>query len=161
VATTTGGIFSLLIPLALLSAEGAGLEYTKTLPINARRIIVSKSLVSTATYVPVPLTLLALTLVKQLTSPLTILIPYVTLFSIASASILEIRLFLGSVAKGKIAALVNDVEKLIAGVAIILIPMVTYASTYFISLNHVVAILTMTGVALVELAIAVNLLKRS
>lgn len=161
VATTTGGIFSLLIPLALLSAEGPGLEYTKTLPINARRIIVSKSLVSTATYVPVPLTLLALTLVKQLTSPLTILIPCVTLFSIASASILEIRLFLGSVAKGKIAALVNDVEKLIAGVAIILIPMVTYASTYFISLNHVVAILTMTGVALVELAIAVNLLKRS
>lgn len=161
VATMTGGIFSLLIPLALLSAEGAGLEYTKTLPINARRIIVSKCLVSTATYVPVPLTLLALTLVKQLTSPLTILIPWVTVLSIASASIIEIRLFLGSASKRKIAAIVNDLEKLIAGVVITLIPMFTYAITYFISFNHILAVLTMSGGAIAEMGTAVYLLKRS
>jgi len=161
VATTTGGIFALLMPLALLNAEGTGLEYTKTLPVNANRIITSKTLISTATYVPVPLTLLAMTLMKQLTSPLIILIPVFTTLTIASASIFEIKLFLSSATKGRIAALILDVEKLIAGVMITIIPEIAYAVTYFISIDHILAILTMGVAAVAELAMAVYLLGRS
>jgi predicted permease len=161
VATAMGGIFALLMPLALLNAEGPGLEYTKTLPVNANRIITSKTLISTATYVPVPLTLLGMAFMKQLTSPLTILIPYITIMAIASASIFEIKLFLSSATKGKIAALIHDLEKLIAGVIITLIPEVAYATTFFISFDHVLAILIMGGTAVAELAMAVYLLKRS
>lgn len=161
VATTTGGIFALFMPLALLNAEGTGLEYTKTLPVTANRIITSKTLIATATYIPVPLTLLSLALMKQLTSPIAILIPYITTLAIASASIFEIKLFLDSAAKGRIAAIIHDLEKLVAGIVIILVPEVAYATTYFVSLDHILAILVMTVSATTELGIAVSMLRRS
>jgi predicted permease len=161
VATTTGGIFALLMPLALLNAEGTGLEYTKTLPVNANRIMTSKTLISTATYVPVPLTILAMSFMKQMTSPLTILIPFLTILAIASASIFEIKLFLSSAANGKIAAVARDAEKLVAGVITALIPQIAYAASYFISFDHVTAILTMGGAAVIELAVALYVLERS
>jgi predicted permease len=159
VATATGGFFALFMPLALLSAEGPGLEYTKTLPVTARKIIISKTLITTATYAPVPLTLLGLAFIKQLTSPLAILIPYAIILAIASASILEIKLFLNSAAKGRIAALVHDLEKLIVGVAIILIPEVVYVTAYFVSFDHILAIFAMCGAAVAELAMAVHVVK--
>ncbi len=161
VATTTGGIFALLMPLALLSAEGTGLEYTKTLPVNASRIMTSKTLISTATYVPVPLTMLAMLFVKQMTSPLAILVPFLAILAIASASIFEIKLFLRSAAKGKIAAAARDVEKLVAGVITALIPQIAYAASYFISFDHVTAILAMGAAAVIELAVALYVLKHS
>jgi predicted permease len=161
VATATGGIFALLMPLALLSAEGKGLEYTKTLPVNATEIIASKTFVSTVTYVPVPLTLLALAFVKPLVSPPAILIPCFTTLAIASASVFEIRLFLGSAAKGRIAALARDLEKLVAGVTIALVPEAAYAIAYLFSFDHVFAISVMGGVAVAELALAMCMLRRS
>ena len=161
VATAMGGIFSLFLPLGLLNAEGNGLEYTKTLPLNISRIITAKALISTVTYVPVPLALLCMASMKPLTSPVAIFIPFVTVLAIASASIIEIKLFLGFVTQGRIAALIHDFEKLIAGVIITLIPEGAYVATYFISVNHISAILAMSGTAIAELAMAVYLLKRS
>lgn len=161
VATTTGGIFALLMPLALLNAEGTGLEYTKTLPVNANKIIVSKTLISTAVYVPVPLTMLAMSFMKQMTSPAAVLIPFLSIMAIASASIFEIKLFLGSAARGKIAAVALDAEKLAAGAMTALIPQIAYAAAYFISFNHAIAILTMGAAATIELAVALYALKRS
>ena len=161
VTTFMGGIFALLMPLALLNSEGTGLEYTKTLPVSANRIITSKALISTATYVPVPLALLAVALLKPLTSPLTLLIPIFTILAIASASIFEIKLFLDSVTKGNIAALIHDLKKLITGVMTLLIPEAAYATTYLISFDHILAIFVMGGAAISELAMAVYLLKRS
>jgi len=161
VTTFMGGIFSLLMPLALLNAEGNGLEYTKTLPMNVNRIIISKTLISTATYVPVPFALLVMAFLKPLTSPLTMLIPFFIMLAIASASVFEIQLFLSSVTKGKIAALTHDLKKLITGVTTLLTPMAAYALAYLISFNHILAILCMGGATISELTIAVYLLKRN
>jgi predicted permease len=161
VGTSLGGIFALLLPLALLSAEGRGLEYTKTLPISPRRIVVPKALVSTATYVPVPLALAVLSLVKPLTSPSTILIPFLIIMAVASASVFEIKLFLRTAAKGKIASVLNDFEKLTVGVFIILVPEVAYATTFLTTFNHGFCLLAMGGVALAELAVALYVLSRS
>lgn len=159
VATALGGIFAMFMPLALLSAEGKGLEYTKTLPVDAKQIVISKTSICTAAYVPVPLALSAMAFMKPLSSPLVILVPYVTLLATASASIFEIKLFLGSAAEGKIEALVHDLEKLVAGITIMLIPEAAYVTAYIVSLNHILAILVMSGAALAELATAVCLLK--
>jgi predicted permease len=159
VATVTGGILALLMPLALLTAEGRGLEYAKTLPVNANRIVASKALVSTAAYVPVPLTLLGISFMKQLTSPVAIVIPFLTTLAIATASVFEIKLFLNSASKGRIAAVVRDAEKLIAGVMIALAPEITYAVSYLISHDHVSAILTMGGTAVAELLLALYVLR--
>jgi predicted permease len=161
VATVTGGILALLMPLALLTAEGKGLEYAKTLPVNANRIITSKALVSTTAYVPVPLTLLGISFLKQLTSPIAIAIPFLTILAIASASVFEIKLFLNSAAEGRIAAVIRDAEKLVTGVVIALAPEIAYAASYLISYNHVAAILAMSGTAIVELALALYVLRSS
>ena len=156
-----GGIFALLLPLALLSAEGRGLEYTKTLPISPRRIVVPKALVSTATYVPVPLALAALSFFKPLTSPSTILVPFLIVMAVASASVFEIKLFLKSAARGKIASVINDFEKLAVGVLIILVPVVAYAIVFLATFSHGFSLLAMGGAAIVELAAALYMLRRT
>ena len=161
VTTFMGGIFVLLMPLALLSAEGAGLEYTKTLPLNINKIITSKTLISTLTYVPVPIVLLVMAFLKPTTSPLTILIPFFIILSIASASVFEIQLFLNSVTTGKISSLIHDLKKLVIGVITLVIPMIAYAFTYLLSFSHVIAIFSIGGVSLSELMLALYLLKRN
>ncbi len=159
VVTFMGGILSLLMPLTLLHAEGTGLEYSKTLPMNANKILVSKTLISTATYVPVPLALLIVAILKPISSPFIIFIPFFTILAIASASIFEIRLFLSSVTKGKIAALIHDLKKLITGVMTITLPMAAYSLGFLVSFSHILALLSMAAIAFAELATAVYLVK--
>ena len=161
VLTFMGGVFVLLMPLALLSAEGTGLEYTKTLPMNVNRIITSKTLISTLTYMPVPLVLLLMALVKPLSSPFALFIPFSVILSIASASVFEIQLFLGSVTKGKIAGLLHDLKKLVFGFATLTIPLAAYAVAFLISFSHIFAVLAMGGASASELALAIHLLKRN
>lgn len=161
VSTFMGGVFVLLMPLALLSAEGSGLEYTKTLPMNVNQIITSKTLISTLTYVPVPFVLLVMAFLKPLSSPLTLFIPFFVLLSIASASIFEIHLFLCSVTKGKIASLIHDLKKLVVGVTTLTVPLAAYAVLFLVSFSHVFAVLAMGGASASELALAIHLLKRN
>ena len=160
VSTLMGGIFALLLPFALLNAEGRGLEYTKTLPLSSRQIIISKALVSTATYVPVPLALVGLSLVKPITSFSALFIPFFIIIAIASASIFEVKLFLGTVAKGKIVAVVNDLEKLFVGVLTVLLPELAYAALFLATLNHWFSLLAMGGTVLLEIAISSYMLQR-
>jgi hypothetical protein len=157
--TLLGAIFALFLPLALLSAEGKGLEYTKTLPISSRRIVVPKALVSTVTYVPVPIALTVLSLFKPLAATSTILIPYLIILPVASASIFEIKLFLRTAAKGKISSVLTDFEKLTLGMGIVLVPEVAYAVEYLATFNHAIAILAMAVVAFAEFAAALFALR--
>jgi predicted permease len=159
VSTFMGGVFVLLMPLALLSAEGTGLEYTKTLPMNVNQIITSKTLISTLTYVPVPLVLLVMALVKPLSSPFILFIPFFVVLSIASASVFEIQLFLDSVTKGKIAGILHDLKKLVVGVTTLTIPLATYAVVFLVSFSHIFAVLAMGGASASELALTIRLLK--
>lgn len=154
VATSMGAIFTLLVPLALVGSEGKGLEYTKTLPLTPQKMVSSKALITMATYIPVPFALLCIASLKPLTSWFTILIPFFMMIPIVSASIFEIMLFLRSVAKSKIAGIVNDAEKIFVGLLTILVPEAAYVVAYLFSFNHAFAILTMGGVALAELWIA-------
>ncbi len=160
IATSMGGIFTLLLPLALLSAEGKGLEYTKTLPIGSDKITESKTLLTLATYLPVPLALTAISCFRPLTSLSSILIPFLLIASVASASIFEIRLFLRATAKGKIAAVLNDLEKMTAGVMTVLVPVSMYALVYLKSFDHVVSLVFLAGTVVAELTIALLLRRR-
>ncbi|WNZ29897.1 MAG: hypothetical protein IAX21_03285 [Candidatus Bathyarchaeota archaeon] len=161
VSTLMGGIFVLLMPLALLNSEGKGLEYTKTLPLSLNRIVTSKTLISTLTFVPVPLVLLVLAFLKSITSPLVILIPFFSILSIASASIFEIQLFLSIVTKGKISALIHDLKKLVVGISTLIIPLLVYAIVYVVFLSHFFAVLSMGVVSISELVLAFYSLKRT
>jgi predicted permease len=160
VATSMGAVFTLLVPLALVSSEGKGLEYTRTLPITPQRMVSSKALITMATYIPVPFALLCVASLKPLTSWLTILIPFFMIIPVVSASVFEIMLFLRSVGKRKIAGIVNDAQKIFVGLLTILVPEGAYVVAYLFSFNHVFAILTIGGVALAELWIALYILGR-
>lgn len=161
IASFMGGVFALLLPLALLSAEGKGLEYTKTLPIDSYRIVVSKAAVTTLTYLSVPLTLDGLAVIKPFTSQSSIFIPFLIVFAVASASVFEIKLFLSAAAKGKIAAVTSDVKKLFVGTLTLLAPVVAYATVFFFSFGHILSLLAMIAVTVSELAIAVCSLRLS
>jgi len=158
-STFMGGIFVLLMPLALLNTEGKGLEYSKTLPLNINRIITSKTLISTLTYIPVPLVLFVMALLKPLTSPLTIFIPFFIILAVTSASIFEINLFLNFITQGKIGALINDLKKLTVGITTLFIPLVTYAVVYLLSFSHIFAVVSMAVVSTLELSLAFYLLR--
>ncbi|MEJ2241810.1 MAG: hypothetical protein P8Y18_06685, partial [Candidatus Bathyarchaeota archaeon] len=161
VSTFMGGLFVLLIPLALLNSEGTGLEYTKTLPLDINRLIISKTLISAMTYLPVPIILFALIFLKPLTSPFNLFIPVFTLLAIISASIFEIQLFLNSVTKGRISTLINDFKKLIIGIITLLLPIGFYSIIYLVSFSHIIAILSLIGTTAAELYFALNLLKQN
>ncbi len=160
IATSMGAIFALLIPLALLNSEGKGIEYAKTLPITSQRMVSAKALITMATFFPVPIALLCLTFFKPPVSWFTVLIPFFMVISIVSASIFEILIFLRSVGKSRIAGVINDVEKILVGLLTIVIPEVAYVSVYLSSFNHALATLTMCGIALAELCIAIFTLRR-
>jgi predicted permease len=160
VATSMGAIFTLIVPLALVSSEGKGLEYAKTLPITPQKMVSSKALITMATYIPVPFALLCIASLKPLTSRFTILIPFFMIIPIVSASVFEIMLFLRSVGKSKIAGIVNDAEKIFVGLLTILVPEGAYVVAYLFSFNHAFAILTMGGVTVAELLIALYMLGR-
>ena len=161
VATSMGAIFVLLIPLALLTSEGKGIEYVKTLPITSQRLLTSKALITMATFVPVPFALLCLALFKPPTSWFTISIPFFMVISIVSASIFEITIFLRSVGKSKIAGIVNDGEKILVGLLTVFVPEIAYALVYLFSFNHAFATLTLGGVTFAEICIALYVVRRS
>jgi hypothetical protein len=69
-------------------------------------------------------------------------------------------LFLRSVGRSKIAGIVNDAEKIFAGLLTILVPEAAYVVAYLILFNHAFAALTMGGVTLAELWIALYVLGR-
>ncbi len=160
-ATVMGAVFSLFVPLALLSSEGRGFEYTKTLPITSRRIIVSKALVSTLTYVPVPVALVILSLAKPLTVSSAIFIPFFEVLAVASASIFEVNIFLGAAANGKIAALVNDIEKLVVGIVTVAVPQVLYGILFLWLNDQNLALLTLAVATFAEIGLALQMLLRS
>jgi predicted permease len=159
-ATSMGAIFALLIPLALLNSEGKGIEYSKTLPITSQRMVFAKALITVATFLPVPVVLLCLALFKSPTSWFIVLIPFFMLISIFSASIFEILIFLRSVGKSRIAGVINDVEKILVGLLMVFLPAIAYAIVYLLSFNHAFAALTMCGTSLVELWVALFMLRR-
>jgi hypothetical protein len=100
-----------------------------------------------------------MTFTKQATWPPAVLIPCFIILSIASASIFEIKLFMNYVAKGKIAAFAQDFQKLVLGVTLLLIPEFAYATTYIVSLDHILAISVMGMTAAAELVAAIHLLR--
>ena len=160
VATSMGAIFALLIPLALLNSEGKGIEYAKTLPITSQRMVSAKAMITMLTFFPVPVALFCLALFKPPTSWFAVLIPFFMVISIASASIFEILIFLRSVGKSRIAGVINDVEKILVGLLTVVVPEVAYAIVYLFSFSHAFAALTMIGTTLVELWIAIFMLRR-
>lgn len=169
VSTIVGCFFTTMICSTLLNTEGAGLEYTMSLPLNSRTIINAKAIIAALTFVPVPLALLAIGLSKPVASNFILLIPFVELIAVFAACVGEIAFFLrpergrNSLRKTRGFSVMagSDIARLSKSLAIaftiLLIPIIAYSAIYFLSFNHPLAIAGMAAVAFIELSIVVRL----
>jgi hypothetical protein len=161
VAAAMGGSFALFIPLGLLTAEGSGISYTKGLPLKVWTIVSAKAVIAVLGFLPVPVALTALALVKPATSPLVLLLPPELVASVAAGSLVEVWLFLGLSAQTRTSAVLHDLVRLLAGVSLLLLPEVVYLGAYLLTYGHALAVIAGGAAATVELLAVVAFLRRS
>lgn len=172
VSTIVGCFFTAMICSTLLNTEGAGLEYTMSLPLISRTIVDAKAMIALMTFIPVPLSLLTIGLSKQLSSEYILLIPFVELLAVCAATMGEITFFLKpdsnssaqrqshgfSVMAGS--DIGRLIESLIIAFTILLIPLVGYSAAFILTANHANAIDSMLAIALAELLVVVGAVRK-
>lgn len=177
VATVLGCFFTIMICSTLLNTEGAGLEYTLSLPLKGRTIINAKSLIASLTYTPVPMALLIIGLSKQVSSSFTLLIPFVEAASVVAACTFQIAFFVKPrkvkdesgvqivQAEGFSIMAASDVKRLMQAFAIssfiLLLPIIAYSVAFLVSLNHALSIGVMIAICAGELGTIVSLVRRT
>jgi putative transporter with 12 TMs len=139
VAMTLGGMVSLILPLVLVSSEGPGFDFAKTLPLRMRTIIFSKALITTAVFLPAVAVVLVESLLKPLNSSFSILIPLASIMAVAAASLLEVRLFLGFAPGGRVTFALQEFARMAAGAGVVLLPATIYVAAYIFTFNHALA----------------------
>jgi predicted permease len=95
--TLVGSFFTVMACIALVNAEGSGLDFTISLPITSRTIIVAKALVATIIYIAVPLVLVVVATIRGqllLLGRVSLLAPFVELISVASTCLVVIMFFI-------------------------------------------------------------------
>jgi predicted permease len=169
VSTLVGCFFTIMICSTLLNTEGAGLDYTLSLPVRSKTVIYSKALVASLTFIPVPLTLLAIGLSKPLTSGYSIFIPFVEFLAVAAACLAEIKFFIGGTdsrgkrlknsTKGMSPMAGSDITRLVASLiisfVILIIPVAAFAITYLESGSHELGLFAMLFAASIEFLFAI------
>jgi hypothetical protein len=160
VATAMGGAFTLFMPLGLLNAEGGGLAYTQSLPVKVSTIVSAKAVISTLAFVPVPLIMVALALFRGVTSSFVLLLPLEVVASAAAGSLMEVWLFLGVSAETRTSAVLHDLVRLLAGVSLMLLPLLAYMGIYITSFNHALSVAAGALIAAFELGAVVLLVRR-
>jgi len=151
VAMTFGGMVSLILPLVLVSSEGTGFDFAKTMPLRMRTIVFAKGLIATGVFLPAVAVVYAEILIKPLASASSALIPLASIVAVAAASMLEIRLFLGFAPSGRITFALQEFARMAAGAGVVILPAAVYATAYILSFNHTLAAGAMVGVAFAEL----------
>jgi len=160
VAAAMGGAFTLFIPLGLLNAEGVGISYTRSLPVKVWTMVSAKGIIAVLAFLPVPLALVALALIKPVTSSLVLLLPLELVASAAAGSLVEVWLFLGVSSQTRTSAVLHDMVRLLAGVALMMLPELAYLGAYFASYDHALSVLAGGATAAIELSVVVLRLRR-
>ena len=161
VAMTLGGMVALILPLVLVSSEGSGFDFAKTMPLKMGTIVFSKALISTAVFLPAVAVVFVEGLAKPFTSPFTISIPVASVLAVGAASLLEIRLFLGFAPSGRATFALQEFARMAAGAGVVVLPPAIYATAYILTLNHALAAAALICAALAELIGVVWLVHRS
>jgi hypothetical protein len=159
--------FTLIAGTVLLNTEGSGLDYTFSLPLNAREIIMAKSVLATLAYIPVPA---AIGVVLALEKPSLLFltaVPVVEIPAILAATSAELAFFIGSYkrreghqtsrgiqARGMSLMSGGDIVRLfvaflVAG-ALVLAPFGAYVITYILTQGHLLSVASTALVAFAE-----------
>ena len=161
VAMVLGGMVSLILPLVLVSSEGTGFDFAKTMPLRMKTIVFSKALIATAVFLPAVAVVYVESLLKPLASPFSILIPLASILAVAAASLLEVRLFLGFAPSGRLKFALQEFARMAAGAGVVLLPATIYAASYIFTFNHALSAGAMVAVASAELLAVAGYVRRS
>ncbi|HKW05888.1 MAG TPA: hypothetical protein VJN71_11355 [Nitrososphaerales archaeon] len=169
-STVVGCSFVVMICSTLLSTEAIGMEYTLSLPLRTRQIVNGKAILSTLTFAPVPIALLSIALTRELTYPLLPLIPLLELPSMYAACVAQVSFYMGSlsrkdVALGKSKAfspmaggdLKRLAESLALSFAFVIVPLLSYAFAYLLTMQQLSGIVAMAIVSILELVLALRI----
>jgi predicted permease len=176
-ATSLGSFFTLISASVLLNTEGSGLDYTFSLPLNARLIILAKSVISTAAYLPVPAAIGVLLAFSLPSALWLVAIPVIQILAVSAASSAELAFFIRSYKKkggsqtsrgvqtrGLNLLSAGDLARLLGALVvaggIALGPLGVYAGAYFATQSASLAIGSQALVALAELAAVQLYLRR-
>jgi predicted permease len=174
VSTIVGCFFTIMICSTLLNTEGAGIDYTLSLPVRSSTVVYSKAILSMLTFFPVPFALLAIGLSRPLTSSISLAIPFIESVAVAAACIAEIAFFIGAYSRRSLHAKKigqssrgfsimagSDISKLLLSLlisfVIIVAPIGAYALVFFETFDHFLSVVTMLVVASLELGLALRL----
>jgi len=161
VSMVLGGLVALILPLVLVSSESTGFDFAKTMPLRIRTIVFSKASIATAVYLPAVAVVFLEAMLKPLSSPAVGLIPLASVLAVASASLLEVRLFLGFTPAGRLTFVLQDFARMAAGAGLVILPALTYAVAYILGSGQYLAAATMLVVALIELVGIIEFVRRS
>ncbi|HEV2137757.1 MAG TPA: hypothetical protein VGR53_02855 [Nitrososphaerales archaeon] len=176
-ATSLGCFFTLISASVLLNTEGSGLDYTFSLPLNARLIILAKSIISTTAYLPVPAAIGVLLAFALPSALWLVVIPVIQILAVSAASSAELAFFIRSYKKrggrqtsrgvqtrGLNLMSAGDLARLLGALVVAgglaLGPLGVYAGTYFVTQSDGVAVGSQAIAALAELAAVQLYLRR-
>ena len=170
--------FTLFMGAALLNTEGSGLEYTFSLPLNAREMVMAKSVLATLAYLPVPVAIGVLLAAYKPSLLFFALVPVVEILAVSAATSAELVFFIGSYkrregrqtsrgiqTRGVSVMSGGDLLRLVIafGVAgaLVLAPLGAYGVTYILTQSHLLSVGSTTLVALAEFLGMQLILRRS
>jgi len=177
-STGLGCVFTLISATILLNTEGSGLDYTLSLPLSARVMVLAKSSIATVAYLPVPLAIWALLLLGRSASAWLYAIPIIEIGAVSAATCAELAFFIhgyrrsggrstssGIETRGLNLMSAGDLVRffvaiLVAG-GLVLVPMIAYVAEYAASFDHWAAVLALAVASAGEFALVQFILRKT
>jgi predicted permease len=149
-----GGGFALFAAFLLVTVEDFGVERRTALPFNEGVRTLSKTLVSTICYLPIPLSLGLGPLFKTSTFPTgSFVVPILGVACVFAGCIVEVTV-IRALAEGGHGTAVRFAAGVGSGEATMLLPSVAYAASFVLAHDHLEALLLFVFLTLVELGVA-------
>ena len=158
VGAQVGGGFALFIAFLLVTVEDLGVERRSALPLSEAVRALSKVMISTASYVPVPVALAVVLSSKASTFGGGFAIPIAALGSVFSACVVEVVVLKALTERGRGAA-VRFAAGVGSGEVVLLLPAVLYTVEFVLSRSHVLSLELLAVCTVVEMAAAAALLR--
>jgi predicted permease len=177
-STALGCFFTLISASILLNTEGSGLDYTLSLPLRARVMVIAKSLIATVAYTPVPAAVAVLLLLGKPADLWLVAIPVLEIAAVSAATSAELTFFIQGYRKAGTRQTSRSIETrglnlmsagdlfrlgaaLIVAGCLVLAPLGAYVAAYVLTFSHALALTSLALVALVELGGVQLYLRRS
>jgi len=170
--------FTLITGTVLLNTEGTGLDYTFSLPLNAREMILAKSSLATLAYLPVPVAVGVLLALAKPSLLFLVAVAAVEVLAISAGTSAELAFFIGSYKRREGRQTSSGIRTqglslmsggdlvrlaaafLVAGV-LVLAPFGVYGISYVLAQSHYLSIGLTTLAVLAEFAGVQLFLRRS